>query len=116
MVLITKTIDLSTIKYGGGAQVNSKDPIRSLLITNLSAANITLFLGENIGQTTDQMTIPASTALDFDMFELGDEDIHQIIFMSGPATGTVLIAYKASPDGPKVIIAGRQAPRGYISA
>jgi hypothetical protein len=116
MVMVTKSIDLSKINYNSGAQVNSKDPIRSLTITNLSAANITFYLGENIGQTTDVITLPASTEIDFDMFELGDEDIHQILFVAGPTTGTVLVIYKASPDGPKVIIAGRQAPRGYISA
>src|SRR6266571_3526090 len=110
MVLITKSIDLSTIRYNSGPQINSKDPIRSLLITNFSAANITFYLGENIGQTTDLITLPASTGIYFDMFELGDEDVHQVIFVSGPFTGVVVVAYKASPDGPKVTIAGRQAP------
>jgi hypothetical protein len=113
MVLVTKNIDLSTITYPATV-LSTKDPIRSILISNLAAANITFVLGESVGVSTDTFVVPPSTEWDSDIFELWDEDYHYVVLKSGPATGTVNIQYKASLGIP-AFFGGPQAKRGNFA-
>jgi hypothetical protein len=118
MGFVTKSLTTAT---GSGslaghtftAQIVSKDPIRSLTINNLSAVNIFFTLGEKVTETSDVFTIPPSTEVDFDVWEMSDEDTHYVVVASDSAA-TVAIIYKygppvkiglgSNPSGPKVAI------------
>jgi hypothetical protein len=113
MVLATKNLNLAP-PTAYPINIKTADPLRSILIANLSAANITIYLGETVGSATDVFTIPPSTSWEVNVWELSDEDYHDIIITSGPATGTVSIQYKASQTVP-AMLAAKQAPRGQYA-
>jgi hypothetical protein len=113
MVLITRNIDLSKVTYPANA-LKSKDPLRSILLSNLSAANITFYLGEATGTASDAFTVPPSTDWDIDIFDLWDEDYHEVVLTTGPATGFVNVQYKASINVP-AFFGPLKSPRGNYS-
>jgi hypothetical protein len=97
------------------AQVVSKDPIRALTINNLAAVNIFFTLGEKVTESSDVFTIPPSTEIDFDVWEMSDEDVHVLAFGSD-STATFALVYKYGPPVAVGFRTGTQGPKTAISA
>lgn len=97
------------------AQITSKDPIRALTINNTAAVNVVFTLGEKVTETSDLFTIPPSTALDFDVWELSDEDIHILAFGSASAV-TFSVLYKSGPPVGIGVRTTQQGPKVALSA
>ena len=120
-MIITKTVTTvtgiaQTPQGNFVAEILSKDPIRSIVITNISSVNLFVFFGEEAGQSADAVTIPPSTAFSLDPWDLEDEDIHAVVFVS-VSTASASVAYKASPRPPYIVIQmGEKKMKGTISA
>jgi len=71
MPLNQKSVEIPT---GGTTKLNTRQRIRSVLINNLGANNVTLRFGTNEGP----ITLPPSTSINLTVFDLFDDKITEI--------------------------------------
>jgi hypothetical protein len=97
------------------AIIQSGDPIRALTINNTATVNVFFTLGQKSTETADFFTVPPSTEIDFDVWELSDEDIHWLWFASVSAA-TFGVIYKSGPPVKVGIRTSPQGPKAAITA